>query len=99
MEYSVIVSKRAQKEIENAVEYYQKDSETTPLVFIKKLENSSKFIAKSPFTQRVRYKNVRARKIKKFPYNIYFVINENNQQARVLACFYQKRNPKQHPRL
>ncbi len=97
MVYKIVVSQRAQKEIENAAEYYSIDSVDAPVNFLKALANTYQVLAKKPF-YRVRYKNIRALKIKKFPYSLYFVVNQTNNTIRVLSCFHNKRNPNKRPR-
>lgn len=46
---------------------------------------------------RIRYKDIRALKLKKFPHSLYFVIDGNNNTIRVLSCFHNKRNPNKRP--
>lgn len=97
MAYKIIVSPRAQKEIENAIDYYALYSSDAPKNFILALKETYAILATIPFF-RTRYKNVRALKIKKFPHSLYFIINEEKNIVRVLSCFHNKRNPKKRPR-
>lgn len=96
MAYRIIVSPRAQKEIENAIDYYALYSDNAPANFINSLHNSYNTITLNPFFK-VRYKNIRAYKISKFPYTLYFTISEEQNLIRVLACFHNKRNPNKRP--
>lgn len=96
MAYKIIVSPRAQKEIENAIDYYSLYSFKAPLTFVTLLENAYNTLAADPFF-RIRYKNIRALKIKKFPYSLYFVIQETSNTVRILSCFHNKRNPDKKP--
>lgn len=98
MAYNIIVSPRAQKEIENAIDYYSLYSVGAPQNFIMQLESSYNILAADPFF-RIRYKNIRALKIKKFPYSLYFVIKETSKAVRILSCFHQKRNPDKRPKV
>jgi toxin ParE1/3/4 len=97
MAYKIIVSPRTQKEIENAIEYYALYSNEAPRKFIAEIANAYDYLSVNPFF-RIRYKNVRALKINKFPYSIYFIINENEKIVRVLSCFHNKQNPNKRPR-
>lgn len=97
MVYKVIISPRAQREIENAIDYYLLYSVEAPQAFIILLENSYDTLAENPFF-RIRYKNIRALKIKKFPYSLYFVIQEKTKTVRILSCFHHKRNPDKRPK-
>ena len=97
MAYKIIVSPRAQKEIENAIDYYALYSTDAPLKFIETLKNTYDILVITPFF-RVRYKNIRALKMTKFPYSLYYVINQTKNTVRVLSCFHNKRNPNQRPK-
>ncbi|HBG41937.1 MAG TPA: type II toxin-antitoxin system RelE/ParE family toxin [Porphyromonadaceae bacterium] len=97
MAYRIIISPRAQKEIENAIDYYALYSTDAPEVFITLLKETYTTLQSNPFFK-VCYKDVRSLKIKRFPYSLYFIINENKHTVRVLSCFHNKRNPHKRPR-
>ncbi len=97
MAYNIIVSPRAQSEIEDAIDYYSLESIAAPKQFIDFLEYAYKSLEISPFFK-VRYKNIRALKIKKFAYSLYFVVNEKTGYIRILSCFHHKRNPNKRPK-
>lgn len=92
MEFKIVLSIRAHHEIDEAISYYQFHSLSAPLLFIKELERTYKILAQNPFFA-VKYKNIRALKIRKFPYSLFFIINEENNTVKILACFHTKRNP------
>ena len=96
MAYKVFISPRAQKEIENAIDYYAMYSVDAPLHFIAVLNEAYSSLETNPFF-RIRYKNVRALKIKRFPHSLYFIVNENKKTVRVLSCFHNRRNPNKRP--
>jgi plasmid stabilization system protein ParE len=97
MAYRIIISAKAQKEIENAIDYYALYSSNAPLHFISILKDTYDTLAANPFF-RIRYKNIRALKISKFPYSLYFVINEAESAVKILSCFHNKRNPNKSPK-
>lgn len=97
MAYKIIVSPLTQKEIEAAIDYYSLYSKNAPINFIEALKEAYKTLETNPFF-RIRYKNIRALKLKRFPYSLYFIINENKNIVRVLSCFHDKRNPNKRPR-
>jgi toxin ParE1/3/4 len=97
MAYKITVSPRAQKEIENAIEYYALYSADAPRKFVFALKNTYAALETSPLF-RVRYKNIRALKINNFPYSLFFVVNDTRKNVRVLSCFHNKRNPNKRPR-
>lgn len=96
MAYKIIVSPKAQKEIENAIEYYAMYSSNAPQSFVARLKTAYQSLETNPFFF-VRYKNIRALKIHKFPFSLYFEINETQNTVRVLSCFHSKRNPNKRP--
>ena len=93
-----MISPRAQKEIENAIDYYAVNSLDAPLNFIKILEETYTILSENPFV-RVRYKNVRALTMKSFPHSLYFIIDEDKYTVKILSCFHDKRNPNRRPRI
>ena len=97
MAYKITVSPRAQKEIENAIDYYALYSVDAPVNFIESLKEAYETLETNPFF-RVRYKNIRALKIKRFPYTLYFTVNETQSIVKILACFHNKRSPSKRPK-
>jgi plasmid stabilization system protein ParE len=97
MAYKVLVSLRAQKEIENVADYYKLYSAIAPSKFIAVLQDAYTTLGTNPHF-RILYKNIRALKLKRFPHSLYFVIDENKNTVWVLSCFHNKRNPNKRPR-
>ncbi len=98
MANKIFISPRAQKEIENAIDYYALYSVDAPVSFIASLKEAYGTLEINPFF-RIRYKNVRALKIKRFPHSLYFIINEDKNIVKILSCFHEKRNPNKRPRI
>jgi toxin ParE1/3/4 len=96
MVYKIIVSPRAQNEIVKAIDFYALHSVDAPNNFIIQLQKGYEILTLNPFF-RVQYKSVRALKLKKFPYSLYYTIVEDKSCVRVLSCFHNKRNPKNRP--
>lgn len=97
MDYKITVSPRALKEIEKAIDYYALNSNDAPFNFIESLKETYSILSSDPF-YRIRYKNIRALKIPKFPYLLYFEINESQNNVRILSCFHGRRNPIRRPK-
>jgi len=94
--FSIRVSPRAQKEIIEAIAYYQERSPQAPKHFIQSIENCYKQLKLNP-NYAVRYKNIRSIKFRKFPFSFFFVILEEEKVIEILSCFHNKRNPKRKP--
>jgi toxin ParE1/3/4 len=98
MAYKIIISPRAQKEIENAIDFYALYSNDAPRNFITTLKKTYQILSENPFSFRVRFKSVRALKLNKFPYSLYFDINKSQNTIKVLSCFHNKRDPNKRPK-
>lgn len=96
MAFRIIVSPRAQKEVENAIDYYALYSSNAPQHFIQLLRDAYSALETNPFFS-IRYKDIRALKIRKFPYLLYFTVDERQHIVKILACFHSKRNPDKRP--
>ncbi len=96
MAFKIIISPRAQMEIEIAIDYYSLYSSNAPKSFINSLQEAYHNLENNPFFS-VRYRNVRSLKINKFPYSLFFVIDETQNLVRILSCFHGKRDPNKRP--
>ncbi|MBY0426710.1 MAG: type II toxin-antitoxin system RelE/ParE family toxin [Cytophagales bacterium] len=97
MEFRVIVSPRAQKEIETSIDFYLNRSVNAPKDFISSLEKAYETLSKNPFFA-LKHKNVRSLKLFRFPFSLYFVVHENEKLVQVLSCFHTSRNPRRRPK-
>ncbi|MBL7790490.1 MAG: type II toxin-antitoxin system RelE/ParE family toxin [Chitinophagales bacterium] len=98
MNYKIKVSPRAQKEIEDTYDYYSNYSKDVPTKFLTTIRSAYEILQKSPYLK-THYKNIRSLKLNKFPHSLYFTINEEKHIINILACFHNKRNPKNRPQL
>jgi plasmid stabilization system protein ParE len=96
MSYKLIISPRAQQEIENAIEYYSLIEPNLGTKFINALETTYKSIRANPFHGK-RYKNIRSLKIYKFPYSLFFTVDEEQNLVKILSCFHNSLNPEKKP--
>lgn len=96
MVFEIIVSPKAQREIENAIDYYSLQNPEIPSKFIKSISESYSTLETNPFFS-LRYKNIRALKINRFPFSLYYIVDEKKKKVRVLSCFHNKRDPNKRP--
>ena len=92
MSYKIIVSPRAQNEIEDSIDFYYQRSRVSAENFISAISDTYEIISKNPHFQIV-YKNVHAFRLQKFPFSLFFMIDEKKTLVRVLSCFHTSRNP------
>ncbi len=98
MAYRIVFTKRARKEIKNAIDYYVLYSNDAPINFSTELKDAYDVLTSYPFFA-VRYKNVRTIKLKRFPYSLYFIVNHKKGTVRILSCFHNKQDPYKRPRI
>ena len=94
--YKVGISLNAQDEIEIANLYYSSISKKITEKFIKNLAKAYHFLETNPFFG-TRYKNYRAVSINKFPYLLFFEIDEVNKKVYILSCFQTSQDPEKYP--
>ena len=96
MAYKIVLSPKAEIEIDNAIQYYNQFSKSAAKSFKKQLSNSYKKIRLNPFFEK-KYNNVRFLPFSKYPYIVLFRIDEVSKKAFVLSVFCTHQNPKKYP--
>ena len=98
MNYKVIVSPIASKNIEDAVEYYsQKVSQKVALDFLNDYKVTYKALQKNPF-YRFHDNNYRFIPFSKFPYIAFFILDESSKTVFLNAVFHTSQNPSKFPK-
>lgn len=77
MTYSLSISVRAQKEIAEAFLWYAKESRTATERLLGFVDDKLSIIQRNPLQYPVVHKTIRRALIKKFPYSIFYLIDEN----------------------
>ncbi len=96
MPFTVVIEKRALKDVQKAVDYYDKQLIGLGKKFYTALDKHIVTIANNPFYQ-LRYKDYRALPVKKFPYLIVFYIHEHSNTVFISAVFHTKQNTSKLP--
>jgi len=97
MDYRIIISPRAQQEIEDAIDYYAIRSSDAPKDFVSDLNETYAILSVNPHF-RICYKNVRIINLNVFPYALFYTINEKEHNLNLLSCFHHKLNPLRRPK-
>lgn len=84
----------AQKEYEAAVKWYKKRSLLAAENFVKAVDDALQRICRRPLWWRNAYKNYRELGVKKYPYTIIYVVEDEKESVVVASLHHQKRNPK-----
>lgn len=98
MDYKVSVSPIAAANIREAVAYY-KENTTLKVAqnFVIAYQVNVEKIKQNPFYQ-VYYKNFRGKPMKKFPYIIFYTLNEQYKIIYIKAVFNTYKNPTKYPK-
>lgn len=97
MTYRVIISAYAKDNIKDAVAYYKnKVSAKVAAEFIKDYELALKKIKQTPHFQ-VYYKNFRGLPLKRYPYIIFYRVDEKNKLILINGVFQANQNTDKRP--
>ncbi len=93
--YDILIEDRAGIDIQDGIDYYNTESAGLGLKFETAVDKEFLAISKNPFYQ-IRYKNIRCKLVKKFPYLIHFYVDEAIKTAYVLAVINTSKDPKEN---
>ena len=97
MNYKIIVSHIASKNIEDAVEYYiYKASKKVASGFLKDYKKTYKALQTNPFYQ-FHDNNYRSLPFDKFPYIAFFIVDEPSKTVFLNAVFNTSQDPDKYP--
>lgn len=83
MVFKVLVLLQAQREIDEAIAYYKEISSSIPEKFIEDLTLAYNTLSKNPYYQK-RYLNFRGFPLKRFPFILFFDLNEKQQIVKII---------------
>ena len=91
MKFSIEISDEAEIDFDKSYQYYFEESPKVADNFLKQINISFEDIKQNPFTFPITYKEVRKYFVRKFPFIIYYQID--NSTIKVVAIFQTSRNP------
>lgn len=59
--------------------------------FLEEIKRAKQFISENPYANDISYKNVRMYLLKKFPYHLHYILNENKKHIVIIAIEFGKR--------
>ncbi len=93
MTYQLLLTDETLLDIKDAIDLYTSiPSSNLENKFKEKLEKGIQYISLNPETLAVKYKEIRIYNLKKFPYQIHYIIRENT--ILVIGVFHGRSNPK-----
>lgn len=93
MEYTIFITQSAIKDIDEGVEYYNTKVVDLGFKFTEDIDENLKLIGRNPFAFSERYKTVRGKLLKNFPFLILYQINSVLQRIEILRIFNTHKNP------
>ncbi len=91
MRYTFIIRPEAENDLEAAYDWYERQKEGLGKEFLRCVDAAVSLITRSPQMYSNIHKNIRRALIRRFPYGIFYLVEE--QRIIVLAVFHVKRNP------
>ena len=93
MSYQLIISPEAELDIEDAFQWYEQRDSGLGSEFVRAVDSCLASIGRNPEAYPVVYRQARRVLIRRFPYGLIYVVEENI--ITIIACYHVKRNPKQ----
>jgi plasmid stabilization system protein ParE len=94
MNYKALLMPRAFKERNEIIIWYAERSHDATKNFIKEFGETIDKICSVPYQYRNVHKNFREILMKKYPYYLVYLIDEENAHVRILTVYHTSRNPK-----
>ena len=87
MSYEILITPAALLDISEAVEYYNAKAKSLGYKFAADVDNNLRIISLMPKAYSIRYKKVRGKLLKKFPFLILYIENEKLKSIVILRIF------------
>ncbi len=93
MIYRIKISEEAELDLDDAYQWYESQVNQLGSEFIRVVDQNLALIQKNPFAYQIIYSNVRRKILPRFPYGLFYIIQDNI--IFIFACFHVNRDPKQ----
>jgi toxin ParE1/3/4 len=90
--FSILIEDRAIIEIKNIIEYYETKQVGLSNKFKMEISKNFDAISLNPYYQ-VRYKNVRCKPLKNFPFLIHYTVDKQKREVKIYAIVNTHQNP------
>jgi len=93
LSYKVSLSNDAENDIDCSFMWYEIQKPKLGYDLIKSIDKKLETVSRNPFAYPIVYKNIRRTLIKRFPFCIYYDVDNEIKGVRVIAVFHNSRNP------
>jgi len=90
--YKLIITDDADYDIEDAMDWYENKQKGLGKKFLLSIKTCLELIIKNPLAFAIIYRQIRKVNTKKFPYSLYFKINQKNNSLVVFAVIHNSRS-------
>ncbi len=94
MYYKLIIADDADNDIEDAMDWYENKQKGLGKKYLFSVKASVKSIVKNPFAFATIYLQIRKANTKKFPYSLFYRINEISNEVVIFAVIHNSRSEK-----
>lgn len=91
MNYELTVRSDAEREIDEAFNWYEEQSAGLGKEFLRAIEAALFTIIREPLAYQLIHKKIRRILLRRFPHALFYIVEEN--RIVVTACFHQNRHP------
>ncbi len=91
MTYKIIVRPEAEREIQEAFDWYENRSEGLGAEFLRAADACLSGVQRNPEVYQIVHTEIRRALLRRFPYALFYLVREDT--IIVLACFHIKRSP------
>jgi len=92
--YKLIVSPQAELDVIEASIWYEEKQIGLGLDFAQSYENRLDLLKRNPLVSTKVYQDVRKILFKKFPYRIFYLVDEDKKEVEIFAVIHTRRDPK-----
>lgn len=92
MSFDATFRPEAEEDLLDAYRWYEQQSKGLGMEFLRSVDACISSIERTPEAYPVVYNNIRRALLRRFPYGLFYVVQEN--AITILACFHFRRNPR-----
>ena len=97
MSYELVILERAHSELAEAYDFYALVSDQILRDFDMEVEQVYSYLEKNPHFQ-LRHKDFRVIPVKRFPFVLFYKIDEDEKRVYIYSVFHTSQHPKKYPK-
>ena len=91
--YQISFTPDAYQDLNNATKWYENEKIGLGKRFYKSVSTMIGTLSENPFLFAVRYKGIRGALVEKFPFSIFYLVEEGQQCVHIIAILHNAQNP------